>query len=256
VNYKRLLMGGIIGAALAAITVVSAVAAFGGNSGAGGNGANGPSADDSQTVQRDMRRDLAGRLGADIETVSIQSFENVTWPDSCMGVHYSYATCLAALTDGFVAILADGEGQTYVYHGSRLDFVAVSFLDTDEAIIGEPVSDEPEAPGGRVADPRWIVQQHLAGALGIAFEDVAIASFEDVQWPDGCRGVYFKDALCTLAIVDGWRATATVPGSDRVYLYHGQAVDAELVPEGDYFTAVWELDAGEYRLGEPLATAD
>lgn len=254
-NHKRLLMGGIIGAALAAITVVSAVAAFDGNSGADGDGANGPGADDSQTVQRDMRRDLAGRLGVDIETVSIQSFENVTWPDGCMGVHYAYATCLAALTDGFVAILSDGEGQTYVYHGSRLDFVAVSFLDAD-AIIGEPIGEQPDAPGGRVADPRWAVGQHLSEALGVAFEDVAIESFEDVQWPDGCRGVYFKDALCTLAIVDGWRATAKVPGSDRVYLYHGQAVDAELVPDGDYFTAVWELDADEYRLGEPLAAAD
>ncbi len=102
-NHRRLLIGGIIGVALAAITIVSAVAAFDGNSGAGGNGANGPGADDSQTVQRDMRRDLAGRLGVDIETVSIQSFEKVTWPDSCMGVHYPYATCLAALTEGFVA---------------------------------------------------------------------------------------------------------------------------------------------------------
>ncbi len=251
-NHKRLLMGGIIGAALAAITVVSAVAAFDGTSGAGDD-PNGPGADDSQTVQRDMRQDLAGRLGVDVETVSIQSFEDVTWPDSCMGVHYPYATCLAALTDGFVAILSDGRGQTYVYHGSRLDFVAVSFLDGDEALIGEPVGDEPEAPGGRVADPRWAVRQHLSEALGIAIEGVTVESFEEVQWPDGCRGVYFKDALCTQAIVEGWRATAMVPGSDRVYVYHGQIVDAELVPEGDYLTAVWELDANEYRLGEPLA---
>ena len=255
-NHRRLLMGGIIGAALAAITVVSAVAAFDGNKGAGGNGANGPGADDSQTVQRDMRRDLAGRLGVEIEKVSIQSFENETWPDSCMGVHYPYATCLAALTDGFVAILSDAEGQTYVYHGSRLDFVAVSFLDADEAIIGEPVSEEPDAPGGRVADPRWAVRQHLSEALGVAFEDVAIDSFEEVQWPDGCLGVYFKDALCTQAIVDGWRATAKVPANDREYLYHGQVTDAELVPEGSSFTAVWELDADEYRLGKPLAAAD
>ncbi|MCL4240837.1 MAG: hypothetical protein KJ048_05735 [Dehalococcoidia bacterium] len=251
-NYRRLLGGGILGAAVAAITVISAVAAFDGNTGTGEDGRVDPGADDSQAVQRDMRRDLARRLGVDVESVSIQSFDTVTWPDGCMGVHYAYATCLAALTDGFVAILADGEGQTYVYHGSRLDFVAVSFLDTDEAMIGEPVSDEPEGPGGRVADPRWAVQQHLAGALGIAFEDVAVESFEAVQWPDGCRGVYFHDTLCTLAAVDGWRATATVPGSDRVYLYHGQSVDAELVPEGDYFTAVWELDPAGYRLGEPL----
>lgn len=252
-NPRRLLMGGIIGAALAAITIVSAVAAFEGKDGGGGNGAKGPEEDDSQTVQRDMRRDLAGRLGVDIETVSIRSFETVTWPDGCMGVHYPYATCLAALTDGFVAILSDAEGQTYVYHGSRLDFVAVSFLDTDEAIIGGPVGEEPDAPAGRVADPRWAVRQHLSEALGLDFEDVALESFEEVQWPDGCRGVYFKDALCTQAIVDGWRATAGVPGSDRTYLYHGQVAHAELVPEGDYFTAVWELAADEYRLGEPLA---
>jgi len=123
VNHRRLLIGGIIGVALAAITIVSAVAAFDGNSGAGGNGANGPGADDSQTVQRDMRRDLAGRLGVDIETVSIQSFEKVTWPDSCMGVHYPYAHALRRSQTALWALLLTPRAQ-YVY-GSRYDFVAV-----------------------------------------------------------------------------------------------------------------------------------
>lgn len=248
-NKKRLLTGGIIGAALAAITVVSAVAAFDGNNGA----TNDNGTDSSQTVQQAMRRDLARRLGVDVEKVSIGSFEDVTWPNSCMGVYYPNATCLAALTEGFVAVLSDGKGNSYVYHGSQMDFVAVSFLNPDEAMIGEPVSEETEAPAGRVVDPQTAVRQHLALALGIDPNDVAIESFEEVQWPDGCRGVYFKDSLCTLAIVDGWRAVAKVPGSDQEYLYHGQAVDGELVPQGDWYSAVWQLDPEEFRLGEPLA---
>lgn len=246
----RLLGGGILGAALAAITVVSAVAAFDRNNDSGGSRGTGGDVAGEQPVVLDMRRDLAKRLGIESGDVSLKSFENVTWPNGCMGVYYPNATCLAALTDGFVAVLATTEGESYVYHGSQLDFVAVSFLAEGEATVDSPLDEQQDEPG-RLADPQWAVRRHLADALGVAMEDVSVVSFEAVQWPDGCRGVYLHDAMCSMSVVDGWRATLKVAGRSEEYLYHGQAAPDESGAE-DYFTAVWELDPSGFRLGEPL----
>ncbi len=249
----RLLGGGILGAALAAITVVSAVAAFDRNGSTGGTHGTGGDVAGEQPVVHDMRRDLAKRLGIESNDVSLKSFENVTWPNSCMGVYYPNATCLMALTDGFVAVLATAEGDTYVYHGSQVDFVAVSFLAEREATVDTPVSDNQDEPG-RLADPQWAVRRHLADALGVSMDDVSVESFEAVQWPDGCRGVYLHDAMCSMAVVDGWRTRLKAAGSAEEYLYHGQVAPDESSAE-DYFTAVWELDPSAFRLGEPLREA-
>jgi hypothetical protein len=106
---------------------------------------------------------------------------------------------------------------------------------------------------GRVMDPETAVKHHLSEARGVRVDDIKVVSFEKVTWPDGCRGVYFKDALCTMATVEGWIAVLVVDGPDDFeYRYHGVVVDAELAPEGDFFTAIFDLDPEEFRLGEPL----
>ncbi len=213
---------------------------------------------DVDEAQRDLQQktleDLAEQLGVDVETLSVASFKNVTWPDGCMGVYYKDALCSMALVEGFRAVLVDADGNGYLYHGGNGEFIAVSFIDPDEIRVGEPVteSEGEEGPGegeepGRIMEPRQAMTEHLANALGVSGDEITIASFEDVTWPDGCRGVYFKDALCTLAITDGWIATLQVNGSDATYLYHGD------INSG--FTAVWELDESEYTLGEPLEVA-
>lgn len=212
-------------------------------------------ADEAQRdLQQKMLEDLAAQLGVDVDGLSVASFKNVTWPDGCMGVYYKDALCSMALVEGFRAVLVDAEGNGYVYHGGNGEFIAVSFIDPDEIRIGEPVSEAEgeEAPGegeepGRIMEPRQAMTEHLAGALGVDPADIVVATFEDVTWPDGCRGVYFKDAFCTLAMTDGWIATLQVTGSEATFLYHGD------INSG--FTAVWELDESEYTLGEPLEVA-
>src|SRR5690606_19434141 len=112
-------------------------------------------------LQQQMLEDLAEQLGVDVEVLSVASFQNVTWPDGCMGVYYKDALCSMALVEGFRAVLVDAEGNGYVYHGGNGEFIAVSFIDPDEIRIGEPVT-EPEgeeAPGegeepGRIMEPR------------------------------------------------------------------------------------------------------
>ncbi len=229
--------------------------------------------EDLAELQLNMRRALALKLNLSLGQVSLASMENVTWPDGCMGVYYKDSLCSQALREGFIAYVADYKGNAYKFHGSGSEFIAVDFLDADEVRIEGPVmpvepdggiGDTPDqgidvgepAPGtnaGRVMDPETAIRLHLSEARGIHFDDIKVVSFENVTWPDGCRGVYFKDALCTMATVDGWIAILVVDGPDKFeYRYHGVVVDAELAPEGDFFTAVWELDEDEFRLGEPV----
>lgn len=88
-------------------------------------------------VQRKIREDLAGRLKVDVEKVSIVKFELVTWPDGCLGVHRPGVLCTQALVDGFLAVLTDGSGTGYRYHGAGQEFVAASF--EQGATLQEPL---------------------------------------------------------------------------------------------------------------------
>jgi len=88
-------------------------------------------------VQRKMREDLAGRLKVDLGKVSIVKFEPVTWPDGCLGVHRPGVMCTQALVDGFLAILTDGGGTGYRYHGAGQEFIAATF--EQGATIQEPL---------------------------------------------------------------------------------------------------------------------
>lgn len=78
-------------------------------------------------VQREMREDLAGRLGADIDAVSVSAFREVTWPDGCLGVRRPNGLCTQALVDGFLALLVGSDGKVYRYHGSGSEFIATDF---------------------------------------------------------------------------------------------------------------------------------
>jgi hypothetical protein len=82
-----------------------------------------------------IREDLATRLGVDIDDIDLESYESVTWPDGCLGVHVPGTVCAQALTPGFLARASHGD-EIFRYHGSGTAFVAVNFL-----------------PGARVAGP-------------------------------------------------------------------------------------------------------
>ena len=88
-------------------------------------------------TQREMRQDLADRTGADLDDISIVSYRDVIWPNGCLGVQRPGEVCTQALVPGFLAILTDGTGQTYRYHGTGTIFVAADFV--ADATIGDPL---------------------------------------------------------------------------------------------------------------------
>jgi hypothetical protein len=162
-------------------------------------------------AQREIREDLAGRLGVDVSEVGVLSFRLVTWPDGCLGVINPAATCIAALTDGYLAFLGAPDGKAYRYHGGDDRFIAVDF---EEGITGvtEPLAMDPQAE--IIAD--------LAGRLGLDSSVITVQSFENVTWADGCLGVIRPAALCLAGEVDGYLAFLVAPDG-TVYRYHGGA---------------------------------
>ncbi len=213
---KRMLVAGLLAAAVASLGVVGAVSAF--------NGDDDPKDDVVLPVEPD------GGIGDSPIPVE---------PDGGIG-----DSPIPVEPDGGIGDTPSDQPLPVEPDGGIGDT-------PDQGIdVGEPA---PGTDPGRVMDPESAVKHHLSEARGIRVDDMKVVSYEKVTWPDGCRGVYFKDALCTMATVEGWIIVLAVDGPDATeYRYHGVNVDAELAPEGDFFTAVWELDEDDYRLGEPI----
>lgn len=180
-----------------------------------------------------VRGDLALRLGVEVDDVVIEQLQPVTFPDLCLGFeHEQGQACAQALAEGAIVMLSH-ERDLYRYHVSVHGIVAVSFEDGSVTIdLNDNVSAVQQAMRNDVADQ-----------LGADVEVVSVLAYNNVVWPDGCLGVYFKDALCTQALVEGFVAVLGVGGSDAGYIYHGA---------GDEFTGVAFLDPDEFRLGHPL----
>ena len=88
-------------------------------------------------LQRAMRQDLARRLNVDLQSISIIGYEQVTWPDSCLGIQRPGTVCAQVLVPGFLALLADHTGAGYRYHGAADAFTAASF--ESGAHLSEPI---------------------------------------------------------------------------------------------------------------------
>jgi hypothetical protein len=91
----------------------------------------------------EIRKNLATRAGIPLDRVSFQSYRDVIWPDSCMGVYRPDALCAQALLRGYLAILVDlGTGTTYEYHGSG-EIIVPAFALAEGWRVGEPAPIDP-----------------------------------------------------------------------------------------------------------------
>ena len=69
--------------------------------------------------------DLAARLDLKEDAIILVSFEDVEWPNACLGVEQPDVACAEVITQGF-RIFLEANGQTYEYHtdgGSRVVLV-------------------------------------------------------------------------------------------------------------------------------------
>jgi hypothetical protein len=79
------------------------------------------------TIELAMRQDLARRLVAPLTSISVVSYRLVDWPDGCLGVQRPGQVCAQVVAPGFLALLRDGMGNLYRYHGTGDAFIAATF---------------------------------------------------------------------------------------------------------------------------------
>ncbi len=68
------------------------------------------------TIQTQVRTDLANHLGIPSDQITIQKYSRQTWSDGCLGLGGPAELCLAALTEGWQVEVVDNEtNDTYIY---------------------------------------------------------------------------------------------------------------------------------------------
>jgi len=157
-----------------------------------------PPVDEFPAAIEAARQALADQLGIPIEQVSVVGYNQVDWPDGCLGLGGPAELCLAAITPGYDVRLEAG-GEQYAFRtdldGSaiRPDLVATHSVAADMARLA------------------------LAERLGITIAQITIVSQVPVDWPDGCLGLPAPDELCAMMIVPGFEVTLQV--DDQQYIY-------------------------------------
>jgi hypothetical protein len=61
--------------------------------------------------------DLAARVGADAETISVADYRDVTWSDASLGCPQPDMSYIQRLTPGTLLVLRAADGATFEYHG-------------------------------------------------------------------------------------------------------------------------------------------
>ncbi|MBI5949099.1 MAG: hypothetical protein HY875_13245 [Chloroflexi bacterium] len=166
---------------------------------------------------------------ARIVTARITNIVPAGFSSSCPGfIPRGVDACTTDLVPGDVILIAGSDGRTYRYHvGAAFGVVATDFE------FGK-ITMEP--------DPRAIELQgkmrfDLARRLGLRDDEIALKSYREVTWPDGCLGVSKPGVMCTQALVPGGFLAIYTDPAGKDYRYHG------LITEPRFIAASFERGA-------------
>ncbi|MEZ4766824.1 MAG: hypothetical protein R2844_00145 [Caldilineales bacterium] len=155
---------------------------------------------------------LANSLHVAPTQIKVVSREALAWPDNCLGVVRVQAACQPGTTPGFRIILEAG-GQQYEYH-------------TDASGLRVMPGREGPVVAGVVAAAA--AGDQMAGALGIAPDEVRVVSTTLVEWPDDCLGVATPERQCQGGPTPGYRIVLQAQGQTTEY--HTNADATIVVP--------------------------
>ncbi len=96
-----------------------------------------PPAVTSNSITDAARLALAQLLGMDVSKITVILFEEVTWPDSCLGITQKGVMCAQVITPGYRIGLQAG-GQTYEYH-TNLSGSSMLLASAPDVVITVPV---------------------------------------------------------------------------------------------------------------------
>lgn len=159
----------------------------------------------SETVVAKTRQDLAERLLIDPDQVRVVSVEAVQWRDSSLGCPQPGMNYLQVITPGYRIELEVG-GEIYTYHAGQ-----------ERAIY----CGEPAITGGAEPTPKdqlvAAARADLAGRLGVAEDEIEVASVERVEWRDGSLGCPQPGMMYPQVITPGYRIVLSAGGQEYDY---------------------------------------
>jgi hypothetical protein len=144
------------------------------------------------------REFLANRLGIPVEDVRVVDYEQVDWPDGCLGLGGPEEACLMAITPGY-AVTLEALGEQYAFR-TNLEGTAVR----EDSLVSSVAAVD-------------MVREFLANRLGIPVEEVRVVDYEQVDWPDGCLGLGGPAELCLMAITPGYAVTLEALGEQYAF---------------------------------------
>jgi hypothetical protein len=145
------------------------------------------------------RQALADRLGIAVEEVNVLSYEQVDWPDGCLGLGGPAEACLAAITPGYAVRLEAG-GEAYAYRTN---------------LEGTAVREDFFVASANAVD---LARYALAERLGVSVDQVIVVGQAPVEWPDACLGLPAEDELCAMVITPGYEITLQV--GEELFVFH------------------------------------
>ncbi len=154
---------------------------------------------------------LAAQSGIPVESITVQTIEDVDWPNGCLGIDYKDTACTDAIVPGFRIIL-QANGQSYEYRSNQ-----------DGSLL-MPAAPIPATPDNKITQ---IARTALAQQLGISEDAITILSQEEVDWPDGCLGINLTEMACMAVITPGFRIILQANG--QTYEYHSNQDGSQML---------------------------
>lgn len=139
-----------------------------------------------------------------VSQFEIKQAEMQTWNNSCLDLQRPEERCRGDLTEGWRVTLA-ARGQRLVYHTNE-DGTVIRLNEEASNIT----SNLPDSVAKAVV-------RDASTQLNVPNSRIRIVGAQRKDWPDGCLGIPDPLALCTMAIVPGWRVT--VEGGQRTLVY-------------------------------------
>ncbi|RPI80183.1 MAG: hypothetical protein EHM41_23220 [Chloroflexi bacterium] len=149
--------------------------------------------DPTPEAAKAARRALADLLGIGENEITINSIEQTTWPDACLGVGQPDESCLMVQTPGFIVNMT-AAGMIYIYH-TNSDGTTVRPAGT------QPIPFQPFDAAGAAG---VTAVRFLAGELNLPEENISVTGIVETQWPDACLGLPGKEELCAMVITPGF----------------------------------------------------
>jgi len=158
--------------------------------------------------------DLAQRLGAPLDQISVVSVSEVVWPDGSLGCPQPGQVYTQATMPGYQIVLSY-QGQEYVYH-----------TDMNRAFLCENIAASALNRKSNIAPELKLVNMavdDLAQRLGINKSLIIPQPLVATQWPDTSLGCPEPGATYTPSETMGYEIMLKVRpdgGQEQIYIYH------------------------------------